>query len=215
MADAKKPEQAQGATPTDVKKVIAALLTAPLQLTNESISGMFRGANVRPNVSIADLEKMSFGAVNSSVRKGDIFKLVGLRVIEQDVQGTKRTLLLGIVQNTKGEQRAIYMSSLFRTTPQANSEKNKYDDDVLSFDLGIMQNTNGMPTPKRIEKLMGNGSDYIHVTDEISYEVTATRQVDGNGPDQKAGTEFTSRQRVFRLEHISEADALAADNVNS
>lgn len=188
-------------------------MKANVHLSDDAISGQFRGADVKKNVSIKDIEKLSFGPVNSSIRIDQVFKLVSMRMINQDVQGAKRDLLLFIIQNPKGEQRAIYASSLFRSTPTADSINNQYEDNVKNFDRGILQDLGGATTPKLIEALIGDGSSYIKVEDEISWVTKGVRQVDGpkadTDPTQKAGAEFEAQQRAYRLVHVTEADATA------
>lgn len=190
----------------------ALLKGAKVTLSDDMIEGQFRGAKVKKNVTTKDIERVSTGQVNSAIRVGEVFRIVGIKMIAQDVQNTgEKDLLLLIIENPKGDQRAIYSSSLFRSNPTADSERNKYDDDVKSFDRGILQGTNGAGAPKMLEKLYGNGTDFIKVEDEIIYTTEAIRQVDGNPAlNQKAGDKFDITQRVFKLAHISEEEARTA-----
>lgn len=212
MANAKESTNALTTKPgTETKteiSVLQTLLKATIQMSDEALEGMFRGATVKKNLDVKAIEKISFGTVNSALRIGDLFKIVGIKVIVQPVQGMDRELMLLIVQNPKGEQRAIYASSIFRTPPTANSENNKYEQDVLNFDLGVLANTQGMSTPKRLEKLVGNGTDFLEVTEEISYVTTGVRVQQGPRPEDTPGSKFDAQQRVFQLQFVSEADAI-------
>lgn len=215
MANSRAERQNANANPagdTPAKEVTmmdTLLKAANIQISDNALSGMFRGAIIKSNPKVADLEKLTFGAINSAVRIGEFFRIVALKIITQNVQGTDRDLLLFIVENPKGEQRPIYASSLFRTTPTANSEKNKYDDSVLKFEQGILKGSNGMSTPKRIEKLVGDGKQFIEVVSDVAFTVKANRTVQGPLETDIPGSEFETNQRVFQLEHVTEEEAKA------
>lgn len=183
-----------------------------ITLSNDTIEGQFRGAKVKANVTTKDIERVSTGQVNSAIRVGEVFRIIGIKMITQNVQNTgDKDLLLLITENPIGDQRAIYSSSLFRANPTANSERNTYEPDVLSFDRGILQGTNGAGAPKMLEKLYGNGTDFIKVEAEITYTTEAIRQQPGNPAlNQNVGDKFDITQRVFKLVHIPEEEARAA-----
>jgi len=210
MTNAEKAAQAAAKTPVPFS--VDALLkgTKAISMSNELIEGQFRGAKVK-NAGIKDVERIQTGQVNSALRVDEVFRIVGIKIVEQEVQSSgKKELLLLIVENPVGDQRAIYASTLFRANPTASSAKNDYDSTVLDFDRGILQGTNGAGAPKMLEKLYGNGTDFIKVSAEMTFTTNATRQTEGNlALGETIGSDFVITQRVFRLEHISEADALA------
>ena len=207
----KASEAAQGAqTPAGKFNISSLFKSGKSKISDNALKGLIRGVTAVSAPTTAILESLNFGNVNSSIRKGDLFRIVELKMIKQLVQKVSRDLLVAIVENPEGDQRVIYMSSIFRTVPQANSEKNTYEDTVLNFNAGLLHNSAGMPTERRLELLAGDGTQFIHVTDEINFVTKATRQVDTATPElpgNKAGDDFDIQNRVFALEHVSEADA--------
>lgn len=210
----KPAETAQGAQTTKAFAISSLFKSGKSKISDDAVKGLIRDVQSVSTPTTKDIETLNFGTVNSSVRKGDIFRIVELKMVNQLVRQMPRKLLIAVVENPAGDQRIIYLSSLFRTVPQANGENNTYEDSVLNFNAGLLHNSAGMPTERRLELLAGDGTQFIHVSDEINYDTNAVRQQataqDPEKDGNKVGDTFVIKNRVFQLEHMSEAEAIEA-----
>lgn len=210
---------AQGADANAVQTVqnlITERLKMTTNITDERLTGIFRNAKPVKNADFKAFEKIQVGIPNSGVKQDEYFRIIKPGMIEQKIGTEDRRLAIFYIENKAGEQRAIYASGLLRSTPTRSTELNNYDDvkssngaDLIGFDRGLLANTEGMSFPQLFAKLVGDGTQFVHVTDIVNYEQKGFR-LDENGAqntDPKNG--FVSRQSVYALELVAEADVPA------
>lgn len=196
-SDANSPEE---------KFVQALLKSTGVNISDDSLSGALRGATIT-NVSEKELEKMSIGISSSLLGVGEFFKIVGLRKASNKIQGRDNTSLIAIIETPNGEQRPIYVSSLFRTPPLRNNELNEYTDEEINFNVGILQGSAGLSVPKRLERI---GMGWIKVGGDMTFNTKAIRQQAGGLPGQEIGTSVEFQSRVFNLVKADDAEVEAA-----
>jgi len=191
-------------TPATTNGLLEERLKVKKGLDESAIKSAFRGAKVL-KASLKDFKELSIGIPNSGVKEGEIFRIIRPDMIEQPVgrPAVNRKMAIFHIENTKGEMRAIYASGLLRSTPTRSTEVNEYSDEVLNFDRGVLQNTSGLDFEKIFNKLVGDGSQYLRVTGTVAY---VTKGVDNQGND------FIANNTSYALEHLTEAEAIDADN---
>lgn len=189
------------------EELFQARMAMATTVSNETIVATMRGAKLKTDAKLKDFASIVMGVPNSGVKLDEYFRIIKPLLVEQTIEGVKRLVPVLIIENTAGEQRSIYASGLMRSTPTSSTPENAYDADVLNFDRGILQGTSGLTFPQAFEKLVGNGTDFLHVQDIVSWNLTGNLTV----PNPTTGaTTFTAQQKAYNLEFVSEADAKSA-----
>ena len=190
---------------------------ASITSTNEQLSVQLRGAIIK-DATPADFQKVQVGIGAVSFKVGDIFKVIKPLLVDIVVAGkTRENIPAYVIQNAKGEERAVYANPLLRSTPTSDGPLNTYTAEVKAFNRGLLQDAPAdfiMIT----EKLMGDGTQYVKIDDVIAYNTVArNKDKDGNplpdvNPDGTANPNatFVIANKAYKLSHITAAAAKAA-----